>query len=221
MEIHSIQAGFGVAHLIESAAGLYLVDAGSPRSERKILKVMKELGRDDLSLIFLTHAHFDHFGCAAALRSLTGAPIAIHKLDAGSLAKAETPLGIVRGRGKIAQAFLPLAEMIYKPVPTQADIQFEDGYDFKNLGLEAEAIHLPGHTPGSSGLITEGNLAFVGDLLSTTSKPHVQRYYATDWSQVSKSLDRLKALNPEWVYTGHGTIPLSRQGLHKLEAQSY
>ena len=103
IEIHSIQAGFGVAHLLEMESGLYLVDAGSPRSERKIIDCMKLLGREDLRLIFLTHAHFDHFGCAAQLRRLTGAPIAIHKFDAGYLAKGETLLGRVRGRGKIPQ----------------------------------------------------------------------------------------------------------------------
>jgi len=216
IEIYSFQAGFSVAHLIETDAGLYLVDAGSPRNEGKILALMQDLGREDLRLIFITHAHFDHYGCAAALRILTGAPIAIHKFDAGILAKGETPLGTVRGRGKIAQLLIPFAEKLYKPEPIQADIQFEDGHDFMDVGLEAKAIHLPGHTPGSSGLLVEGRLAFVGDLLSTTGRPHVQRYYATDWSQISESLDRLKALEPEWVYTGHGTSPLSGQGLQEL-----
>ena len=216
MEIYSIQAGFGVAHLLETEGGLYLVDAGSPKSEAKILNQMKRLGREDLKLIFLTHAHFDHFGCAAKLREMTGAPIAIHTLDAGFLARGETPLGTVRGRGKISQVFLPLAEMFYSPEPTQADVQFEDGYDFWELGLEAKAVHLPGHTPGSTGLLVEGKIAFVGDLLSTTGDPHAQRYYATDWSQIVTSLDRLKALRPEWVYTGHGIHPLSGQALQDV-----
>ena len=221
MHIHSIQAGFGVAHLIETKAGLYLVDAGSPRSEGKILDQMERLGREDLRLIFITHAHFDHFGCAAALRRVTGAPIAVHELDAEFLARGETPLGTVRGRGKIAQALLPLAEKLYKPEPTSADIQYKDGHDFKDVGLDAKAVFLPGHTPGSSGLLIEGKIAFVGDLLSTTGKPHVQRYYATNWSQISESLERLKALDPDWVYSGHGTNSLSRQGLRDLFAPNY
>lgn len=214
--IHSFQAGHCVVHLIETEAGVYLVDAGSPGKERKILKQMYLLGREDLRLIFITHAHFDHYGCAAALRRLTGAPIAIHESDSKIMAKGETPLGTVRGRGKIAQVLLPIAEKFLQPEPTQADILFNEGYGFMDVGLEASAVHLPGHTPGSSGLLVEGRMAFVGDLLSTTGRPHVQRYYATDWSQVAESLDRLKALDPEWVYTGHGTLPLSGDGLQRL-----
>ena len=217
MKIHSIQAGFGVAHIIEADAGLYLVDAGSPKNEGKIQAQMNALGREDLRLIFLTHAHFDHFGSAAQIRALTGAPIAIHEADAGYLARAETPLGTVRGRGKIAQILLPLAEMIYKPEPTLADIQFEGDHDFSDLGLDAKAVHLPGHTPGSSGLVVEREVVFVGDLLSTTGKPHAQRYYATDWSQISESLDRLRELQPEWIYSGHGTDPLPTAGLNDLQ----
>jgi glyoxylase-like metal-dependent hydrolase (beta-lactamase superfamily II) len=216
MKIHSIQAGFGVAHIIETDKGLYLVDAGSPKNERKILAQMHALGREDLRLIFLTHSHFDHFGSAAQLRRLTGAPIAIHEADAAYLAKAETPLGIVRGRGKVAQFLLPLAERIYQPEPILADIPFADGHDFAELGLDARAVHLPGHTPGSSGLVVGGKIAFVGDLISTTGEPHSQRFYATDWSQVSESLNRLKGLNPEWVYSGHGTDPLPADGLDDL-----
>ncbi|OGO16899.1 MAG: hypothetical protein A2Z14_01905 [Chloroflexi bacterium RBG_16_48_8] len=215
--IRSFQAGQCVAHLIEAPSGLILVDAGSPRNEKKILCQLKALGREDLKLIFITHAHFDHYGSAAALRRLTGATIAIHEQDVDFMARGETPLGSVRGRGRIAQVFLPLADLLVRPEPTQADIVFADGHRFIQFDLESTAVHLPGHTPGSSGLIVDNRIVFAGDLLSTTGEPHTQRYYATNWSQISESLDRLKALKPEWVYTGHGRQPLSGEELQRLE----
>jgi hydroxyacylglutathione hydrolase len=215
--VRSFQAGQSVAHLIETSSGLILVDAGSPGKERKIISEIKSMGTGDLKLIFITHAHFDHYGSAAAVRRLTGAPIAIHEKDAAFMARGETPLGFVRGRGKIAQVFLPLAEIFYRPESTEADIVFTDGHHFGEVEARTVAVHLPGHTPGSSGLLFEESIVFAGDLLSSTGRPHIQRYYATDWSQISQSLNRLKSLRPEWVYTGHGRKPLSAEELERLE----
>jgi hydroxyacylglutathione hydrolase len=218
--IRSFQAGQSVAHLIDLPFGLILVDAGSPGKERKILQEVELMGGKNLRLIFITHAHFDHYGSAAAVRRLTGAPIAIHEQDADFMARGETPLGSVRGRGKVAQIFLPLAEILYRPESTEADIIFADGYRFDELEVEAVVVHLPGHTPGSSGLLIDNKIAFVGDLISTTGKPHAQPYYATDWSQIAKSLDRIRSIEPEWVYPGHGLRPLSGSELAQLRAPS-
>jgi hydroxyacylglutathione hydrolase len=216
--IRSFQAGQSVAHIIDLPSGLILVDAGSPGKERKIMQEVERMGKGNLRLIFITHAHFDHYGSAAAVRRLTKAPIAIHELDVDFMARGETPLGSVRGRGKVAQVLLPLAELLYRPESTRADIVFKDGYHFDEFEVEVSAMHLPGHTPGSSGLLVDHRMAFVGDLISSTGEPHAQRYYATDWSQIAQSLHRLKLSNPEWVYTGHGLRALPGDELDQLRA---
>ena len=69
--------------------------------------------------------------------------------------------------------------------------------------------------------IFEDKLVFVGDLLSTTGEPHVQRYYATNWSQITESLECLKVFRPEMVYTGHGTKPLPGERLQELVPPKY
>ncbi len=53
-----------------------IVDAGTPGSGRKIYDRITAHGVDptDVSLIVLTHGHIDHFGSAAELHRLTGAP---------------------------------------------------------------------------------------------------------------------------------------------------
>ncbi|MEV7612538.1 MBL fold metallo-hydrolase [Streptomyces sp. NPDC089799] len=62
-----------------------LVDAGTPGSGRRIHDRVAAHGVDpaDISLIVLTHAHIDHFGSAAELHRLTGAPVAGHVADLG------------------------------------------------------------------------------------------------------------------------------------------
>ncbi len=53
-----------------------IVDAGTPGSGHKIHDRITALGVDpaDVSLIVITHGHIDHFGSAAELHRLTGAP---------------------------------------------------------------------------------------------------------------------------------------------------
>jgi len=216
LQVHNIPMGMAPAHLIESDAGLVLVDAGLPRYEQRVLRRMRSLGRDDLRLIFITHAHLDHYGSAAALRRLTGAPIAIHRADGDAMAQGETPVGLARGQGKLLWVLLRLFGSYLRPEPTPPDLLLDDGSDLRAYGLDAVVLHTPGHTSGSSCLIVEGRLAFVGDLVSTSGWPRVQCSFADDWSLIPDSLARLQALRPEWVYAGHGRRPLSGEALQRL-----
>jgi glyoxylase-like metal-dependent hydrolase (beta-lactamase superfamily II) len=216
--IHSLNLGMGRAYLVENKNGLLLVDAGSPGHERRVLRLMRKLKRDDLRLIFITHAHLDHYGSAAALSRLTGAAIAVHRLDADAMRRGETPLGEVRGRGVIVKRLLPLISPLIKLEPTPPDLVLEDEWDLSDYGPPATVIHTPGHTHGSCCLLVEGRAAFAGDLVSTSGQPHSQRFYAHDWAQIPKSLARLRDLAPEVVYPGHGRRPLTLDELKTLRA---
>ena len=216
--VHAVPLGLSEAYLLESDTGLVLVDAGSPHQERLILRHLRALGSDNLKLIFITHAHLDHYGSAAALRRLTGAPVAIHRADAEALARGETRLGSAQGRGKLMAVLLPLVELFFRPEPVTPDLLLEDGDCFADFGLEARVIHTPGHTLGSSCLIVEERLGFVGDMLSNTSRPHLQSLYAEDWSLLKQSYARLQGIELETVYPGHGRRPVSGKVLQDLIA---
>jgi hydroxyacylglutathione hydrolase len=229
MRVHAVPLGFSQAYLIESDAGLVLVDAGSPHQERLILRHLRALRNTDASppklqrmpsirLIFITHAHLDHYGSAAALRRLTDAPVAIHRADAEALARGETRIGSARGRGKLMEALLPLAELFFRPEPVTPDILLEDGDRLDNYGLEARVIHTPGHTLGSSCLIVEDRVGFVGDLLTAMGRPSLQRLLAEDWSLLRQSYARLQGIELERVYPGHGRNPVSGKILQQLIA---
>lgn len=216
MRIHAIGLRMSRAYLIETENGLVLVDAGLRGEENRILAAMSRLGRDDLRLIYITHAHLDHYGSAAALKRITGAPIAVHQADVEAMAAGQTRLGEARGQGRLLAALLPLAHPLLRPEPAEADIPLEDDQRLDELGLDAVALHTPGHTFGSTCLVVEGRLAFSGDLVTTTGGPHAQRAFAEDWNQVWPSVRRLQASRPEWVYPGHGRKPLSGSDLQKL-----
>jgi glyoxylase-like metal-dependent hydrolase (beta-lactamase superfamily II) len=218
--VHSIRCLLAQAYLIETEQGLFLVDSGESGAERQIFKAMDRLGRNDLRLIFLTHAHFDHAGSAAAVKQKTGAPILIHPADADDLAHARTVVGLARGRGRLVKPFLGMSLRIFHPQPIQADVLVDDQARLDAYGLEAIVTHTPGHTAGSSCLLVEGRLVFAGDLLSNTGGPHLQRYYAQDWSLLTSSFKRALDLQPEWVYPGHGQ-PMPGRDLQSLADSLY
>ena len=215
--VHCLRSWTACAYLIESEAGLVLVDTGYPGNQHRVMEKMRELGRDSLQLLFITHAHLDHYGCAAALRRMTGAPIAVHRADAAALARGQTPVRSARGFGKLGRLLVPLAERLLGPGPTPCDVLLDDGDDLRSFGLDAMLVHTPGHTAGSSSLLVEGRLAFVGDLLTGDGQPVMQHLYADDWAAIPKSLARVQALQPEWVYPGHGRHPLRGEAVQALE----
>ena len=219
LRVHSLRLGLGRAYLLEHPGGLVLVDCGSPGHEHKVIHTLHRLGRADLRLIFITHAHLDHYGSAAALRRISGAQVAIHRDDSAAMAQAQTEVGRARSLGHLIRMALPLAELLLKPEPLQADLLLEDGDDLGIANLNARVLHVPGHTAGSACLIVQDRLAFAGDLVLTTGYPRVQKFLAQDWSLIPSSTRRLQAQHPEWVYPGHGKSALPGDEFQKLEAR--
>ncbi len=204
------------AYLIATDQGMILVDAGLPMFAPVIEHYMEQIGRDDLKLIYITHAHIDHYGSAAEMRRRTGAPIAVHADDAASMAAGATQLGMVRDWTWVSEKTLPFLEPLLTVEPTEADIILQDGDRLDEYGVPATVVHTPGHTPGSSTLVVDGGVAFVGDLLSASGKDHVQQSYASDWIQLGESLKKLATYHPQVLYTGHGDNAITAETLREL-----
>jgi hydroxyacylglutathione hydrolase len=213
MNIHPLTLGFVQAYLIETPGGLALVDCGMARQEGAILRAMRELGREDLKLIFITHAHADHYGSAAALKRLTGAPVAVHRADAQAMADGRTP---VRGSRPLVRLITSLVLRLSPVPPVQADVLLEDGDSLAQYGLPGGIVHTPGHSPGSSCLVLEDGSGFVGDLVSAGGKPHLQRTFVEDPEQLRQSYARLRDLKLARVYAGHGSRILTGAELARL-----
>ena len=216
LQVHRIKLRLSNAYVVELSTALVLVDAGSPGDTQTILSCLNAFRGKPLRLIYITHAHLDHYGAAATIQRDTNAPLAIHAEDAETMAKGETHLGQVRGRGRLTAALMPIVTRLFPVEPVTSDSVLQDGQDLGDFGLPGQVLHTPGHTPGSTSLIVDGRLAFVGDLFSTFGKPHTQRLYAHDWSEIEKSLERLNALNLEWLYPSHGQRPISGEEFASL-----
>jgi hydroxyacylglutathione hydrolase len=98
--------------------------------------------------IFLTHGHFDHVGSAEHFRRKYSAPLHLHDADAR----------IARSSNFLMMA-LKIADRIETP---EAFVSMADGFTWSNGADRVEAIHVPGHTPGSTMLQVNGRV-FSGD----------------------------------------------------------
>jgi len=216
MLVHPLACGYGYCFLLEDPHGLYLIDTGTPDREAVVLTKMKELGRTDLKVIWITHAHIDHYGSAAALRRLTGTPIGVHPADAGTMASGQSPLGVSREWGFIYYLAQPILQLMRPIKATPPDFTLEDGDTLESYGLNASILHTPGHMPGHTCVLLEDGTAFAADLIARSPRLGLQFLMATDWSQLPASLAKLKAARPEIVYTGHSRIPISGADLQMI-----
>jgi len=203
LQIHPISCGLGYAFLIEGDAGLVLVDCGSPHQEKKVFTTMDALGRHDLKLIWITHAHYDHYGSASALHAKTGAPVGVHPADAETLRAGRSDLGVTRGIGHLFPLGLGIVNFFVPLPPVNPEVLLEDGASFTDYGIAAQVFHTPGHTPGHSSIWLEDGTLIIGDLIGQDSRARKQTLLATDWQALEESFARMQALKPSRVYSGH------------------
>lgn len=155
------------AHIVRSAAGCILVEAGLPGSERKIGRVLSSHGLSfrDIKLIVVTHAHTDHAGSAARLRDLSGAPVLAHGDDADFHTR------------KKPMTFCPTSTVgrlfLKTPFPYPPDEGFRarhhdgDTINLLDFAIDGFVRHAGGHTPGAIAVELASKDALMGDLIAS------------------------------------------------------
>jgi len=217
--IHRLALGPANAYLIEAPEGLILVDTSLGIYADRIVRQIEALDKGPLCLIYITHAHLDHYAGANAIREATGAPVAVHEGDVAAMEAGESRLGTVRN-WRWTEAWLPHIERLVQVDPTPVDIVLRDGDAVTQCGLDGTSIWTPGHTPGSSSLLVQMDDAshiFVGDLIANSNDPRIQRTYAQDWQKLLPSVLKTLSFAPDFYHLGHGAEPLTLQQVIEME----
>jgi glyoxylase-like metal-dependent hydrolase (beta-lactamase superfamily II) len=213
--------------------GWVLIDAGVWGTTSSILRAVESrFGERRPDAIVLTHGHFDHVGALADLAERWNVPIYAHGmehpyLNGGQQYPPPDP-SVGGGLMSALSRFYPRGPIDVSrwlsELPAGGRVPPMAGWQW---------VHTPGHSPGHISLWREADRTLiVGDAFITTAQESAYAvltqqpelhgppmYYTTDWDNAGDSVNRLAALEPEVVITGHGP-PLHgqamRNALHEL-----
>lgn len=220
------------SYLVKSESGFVLFDTGGHTfmdkqfTNRRELLVSKleEAGcvPGNLSLVVLTHGDYDHAFNAAYIRESYGAKIAVHPADRKLVEDPDMNdiMSNFHFRTFIYKVAVKLISKKCYEVSQKVldnyerftpDLLIDESFKLSDYGLDAEILHIPGHTPGSIGILIRGwssatqitHELISGDTLANMGKPGVAMN-AVDFKQLAESVNKLKRYQINTVYPGHG-----------------
>jgi glyoxylase-like metal-dependent hydrolase (beta-lactamase superfamily II) len=122
-----------------------LVDAGCGHGTGKLFKNLSACGvqPQDIEYLLITHCHYDHTGGAQEVKDRTGCRIVAHELDARFLEEGNDRVTAAKWYG-VSMKLL------------HVDLKLKGKRSKIALGTRIiEALHVPGHSPGSLVYVTE------------------------------------------------------------------
>lgn len=222
MPVHRIAVRETNCYLLQGDGGTALIDPGPPQAAPTVIAgaAARGIGPEEVRLILVTHGHLDHYGAAQEVKAWCGAPVAAyHSEPAFSLDKRNALPPAQTLRGSVIRWLYLLLSPLFPFAPLIADLLLDDDTDLSPYGVDAKSILIPGHSPGSLGVITAQGDAFVGDLIINYTAPS-QPIYLSDRKAWQESYERLQRLKPKMVYVGHGE-PFPGERLERLYPARY
>jgi glyoxylase-like metal-dependent hydrolase (beta-lactamase superfamily II) len=191
-------------YLIHVNGHAALVDAGCGVSVPRILKNVKACGvkPDRIELLLLTHCHYDHVGGAAAIRERTRCRVVAHALDAPFLERGDNVVTAASWYGGCVPPF-------------SVDVIVSGDRETLEIGgRPLEAIHIPGHSPGSLAYLFpsgEKRVLFAQDVHG----PLAPSLLSSE-SDYQRSLRRLRLLGADILCEGHYGVFEGREAVSRF-----
>ncbi|MDY6988424.1 MAG: MBL fold metallo-hydrolase [Thermodesulfobacteriota bacterium] len=132
-------------YLIKVGDHAALVDAGCGYAQDRLLHNIRSCGvtPEHIAYLLITHCHFDHTGGAKGFREKLQCQTIAHELDAPFLEQGDDEVTAASWYGSSIQPFV-------------VDRKLSGAREGIDLGGRViEAIHTPGHSPGSVVYLTE------------------------------------------------------------------
>lgn len=189
------------SHLIDTGAGLIIIDTGYPEHDHLLINSIWEAGfrPADVKIVLHTHAHFDHFGATNTLAKIYGAKTYLGRKEYESICR----------KPELSMAFEGPYDMyrLFKP-----DVLLEDGDTVALGNTTIRCMETIGHTEGTLSFFfdTEENGkrvhagTFGGAGFITMYREFFDRYGLPNLQpEFQKSLDKLKKEQVQLVLGNH------------------
>ena len=212
------------AYLIDTGEGLILLDTGIAESVYLLVDSIYSLGYKptDIKMILISHAHLDHFGGAAAMKALTGAPLYMSREDEKFM--RECP----------AETELP--HDLWHVQHIQIDRFYDDNTPIELGCISIRTLLTPGHTIGCTSFFWEETNPVNGEVYTLGMHGGVgantmnDKYYETSAyltpdlrDRFLADADKLKAIHVDIALPSHPNQIeiLDRAGTYTHESQPY
>lgn len=178
-------------YLVVADNSAVLVDSGCGHAGDRLIENIHECGvsLEKIELLLLTHCHFDHTGGGKHLRDSLGCKTVAHELDAPYIETGDNTVSAASWYNSELDSF-PIDIKLGKPTET---IQLDN--------RTIEAIHIPGHSPGSLAFVFEsdGKKVLFGQDVHGPLHPDLKSVR----SDYEKSLRTLIDLKADILCEGH------------------
>jgi len=185
-----------------------LIDTGTGFYADYITKKIKEVcSLEEISSIILTHEHFDHTGGIDGLLKFCDAEVMIHENGAETLKKGLDWSSCFFG---------------VKQKKVKVDRKLKEGDVISLGGHDLIVFHTPGHSRGSICLYEKKSKSlFSGDLIFCGGGIGRTDFYGGDLEELIQSIERIKKLEVDALYPGHGEWTVENGSFHIKLAEQY
>lgn len=204
--------------LAEGEHGWTMIDTGLNNTYTRE-RWSEVLRGKEVSDIFITHYHPDHFGYAGGLQAETGAKLSMTEVDeaAGLMAWSDEFLTLIgenyRKAGIPSEAADAMVEntsefkRLVSPLPT-VDHYFKHGEKVYIGSFEYEVLYSPGHSDGMVSFYNkENSIILSADHILPRISPNISYWFHGDENPLGSyiaSLRNMKKLDIDYVVPSHG-----------------